>query len=168
MSKKVIIVVIVVTLVLLTGLFVHIRYLLATIEPVEQIIEVKAHQFAYEPGIIEVNKGDHITIILESEDVVHGLYLDGYEIETNTLLGENSSISFIADRTGKFPFRCSVTCGNFHPYMVGWLIVNPNINLIAAQWLAGVLVWLGVSIAFIRVRKSKALKSSEDKSETRY
>jgi hypothetical protein len=26
-------------------------------------------------------------------------------------------------------FRCAVTCGPFHPYMIGWLRVQPNVTL---------------------------------------
>ncbi|MCQ9208728.1 MAG: cupredoxin domain-containing protein [Omnitrophica bacterium] len=91
-------------------------------------IEIKAKKFSYTPNIIEVNKGERVKIRLISEDVTHGFYLDGYGLETKANPGQDSSISFVADKTGRFAFRCSVTCGEFHPYMIGYLVVGPNLR----------------------------------------
>jgi cytochrome c oxidase subunit 2 len=92
----------------------------------EREIEVVARQFAYDPPIIKVNKGDHITVTLTSKDVLHGFYLDGYGIDEEIRPGEKVRFSFVANKPGKFPFRCSHTCGVFHPFMIGNLIVSPN------------------------------------------
>ncbi|HIE27568.1 TPA: 4Fe-4S binding protein, partial [Candidatus Poribacteria bacterium] len=92
----------------------------------ERFFEIKAKKFSYTPNIIEVNKGDTVRIRLISEDVSHGFYLDGYEISTSAHPGQEGSLKFVADKTGKFSFRCSVTCGEFHPYMVGYLKVKTN------------------------------------------
>jgi len=92
----------------------------------EKFFEIKAKKFSYTPNIIKVNKGDTVRIRLLSEDVSHGLYLDGYEVNTSSQPGQDGNLKFIADKTGRFTFRCSVACGEFHPYMVGHLIVEPN------------------------------------------
>lgn len=92
----------------------------------EKLIEVYAKRFAYKPEIIRIKRGDVVKIKLISEDVTHGLFVDGYEVETIARPGESCPVSFVAKRTGRFTFRCSVTCGEFHPYMVGYLIVGPN------------------------------------------
>jgi cytochrome c oxidase subunit 2 len=92
----------------------------------EKVIEVKAKKFSYTPNIIKVDKGDRVKIRLISEDVTHGMFIDGYGLETHANPGQDGYISFTADKTGKFAFRCSVTCGEFHPYMIGNLIVGPN------------------------------------------
>lgn len=92
----------------------------------ERFFEIKAKKFSYTPNIIKVDKGDLVKIRLISEDVTHGLFIDGYGLNTSAHPGEEGSITFMADKTGRFSFRCSVTCGEFHPYMIGYLIVEPN------------------------------------------
>jgi cytochrome c oxidase subunit 2 len=89
-------------------------------------INVTARQFAYEPPIIRVNKGDLVTITLTSKDVYHGFYLDGYGIDEEVRPGEKTRFSFVANKPGRFSYRCSHTCGVFHPFMIGNLIVSPN------------------------------------------
>jgi polyferredoxin/peroxiredoxin len=96
----------------------------------EKYFVIKARRFEYEPNIIEVNKGDEVVIKLITEDVTHGLFIDGYEVSAVSVPKdeglEPGIIKFKANRTGRFSFRCSRTCGSFHPYMIGYLKVNPN------------------------------------------
>jgi len=90
-------------------------------------ITLDAHQFAFAPGRFEVNQGDSVVIHLTAGDVVHGFYLDGYGIERRVVPGVTEEIHFTADQPGKFRYRCSVSCGALHPFMIGELIVNPNL-----------------------------------------
>src|SRR3990172_1937542 len=87
---------------------------------------VVARQFAYDPPIIRVSKGDRVTIKAESKDVLHGFYIDGYDVDRMLRPGEPVQFTFIANKEGKFGFRCSLTCGVLHPFMIGKLIVEPN------------------------------------------
>ena len=121
-------------------------------EPRERVITIDASKFSYKPEIIEVNKGDRVTIRFISTDVHHGLYIDGYELKTDARPGEEGNITFIASTTGKFAMRCSVTCGPFHPYMIGYLKVKPDYRLFGSIYLA-LIVFIG-SIVFI-LRKEK-------------
>jgi plastocyanin len=91
-------------------------------------ILIQARRYSYSPNIIEVNKGDRVVLRLISEDVHHGIYLDGYGLQTSARPGQEGTISFQATRTGRFPFRCTITCGALHPYMIGYLEVVPNEN----------------------------------------
>ncbi|MFZ5824062.1 MAG: cupredoxin domain-containing protein [Bacillota bacterium] len=93
-------------------------------------IEMEARQWEYGPGTIEVNQGDRVRITLMSMDVAHGFYLDGYDINQYADPGKSVVIEFTADKAGRWMYRCSTTCGSFHPYMIGWLRVKPN-------WYAG-------------------------------
>lgn len=118
-------------------LFAGIPLILAQSEkPQDKIITIEAKQFSYTPETVEVNKGDRVTIRFISTDVHHGLYIDGYELETNARPGQDGSITFTADETGKFVMRCSVTCGPFHPYMISYLKVKPDYRLFGSIWLA--------------------------------
>ena len=115
--------------------------------PASRTITLGARQFEFAPSRIEVNQGDRVIITLQADDVVHGFYLDGYGIQQRVTPGIAQRIEFVADRAGTFRYRCSVTCGSMHPFMMGELVVGPDtplwravaITLIVA---AGVLLWL--------------------------
>jgi len=98
----------------------------AAAAPVERTIRIEAGNFAYNPGVIVVNRGDRVTLELVSTDVVHGLYIDGYGLEVIAEPGQSARLSFIANQGGTFRLRCSVTCGDLHPFMIGKLKVGPG------------------------------------------
>jgi len=96
------------------------------IAPQEQTFRIDARQFAYSPSELKVNSGDTVTIQLISTDVVHGLYVDGYDISVEADPGQTATLTFVANKPGSFRFRCNVTCGAMHPFMIGKLIVGRN------------------------------------------
>jgi len=98
----------------------------AAVRAEDRFFEIKAKKFSYTPNVITVNRGDNVRIRLLSEDVRHGIYVDGYGVRTTARPGRDGSLKFTADKPGRYTFRCSVTCGEFHPYMVGHLKVLPN------------------------------------------
>jgi cytochrome c oxidase subunit 2 len=112
--------------------------------PRERFFEIYAKRFEYTPSVIQVNQGDKVTIRLISEDVSHGLYVDGYEVKTVAHPGESATLTFVADKVGRYAFRCTVTCGEFHPYMIGYLSVEPNVRL----WALALLV-VGIALCSV-------------------
>jgi heme/copper-type cytochrome/quinol oxidase subunit 2 len=76
--------------------------------------------------------------------VVHGLSIDGYNLETTADPGQTARLTFVADRQGSFRFRCTVTCGNMHPFMIGKLRVGQNALLWRGALLAGLVLIAGV------------------------
>ncbi len=98
----------------------------ASAGPAERHFRIEANSFQYTPEAIQVSPGDHVTIDLVPTDVVHGLYLDGYDLNVTADPGQTATLSFVADRAGSFRFRCSVTCGALHPFMIGKLNVGSN------------------------------------------
>ncbi len=101
---------------------------------------IEASKFQYTPEMIQVNPGDHVTIDLVATDVVHGLYVDGYDLNVTADPGQTATLSFTANRTGAFRLRCSVTCGALHPFMIGKLNVGSND-----------LVWRAIGLSFLAV-----------------
>ena len=114
-------------------------------------LALDATQYEYAPGRVHVNQGDRVVITLTAGDVVHGFYLDGYGLERRVEPGVSEQITFTADKAGKFRYRCSVSCGPLHPFMIGELVVASNTpywraiglvfvavgGMLAYLWLAG-------------------------------
>jgi heme/copper-type cytochrome/quinol oxidase subunit 2 len=119
------------------------------VTPVERTIRIEASSFEYTPSVVRVNPGDRVTLELVSTDVVHGIYLDGYDLQVQADPGQTARLTFVADRNGTFRMRCSVTCGSLHPFMIGKLVVGPNVLL----WKSLGLALLAVLVGLWGVRK---------------
>jgi heme/copper-type cytochrome/quinol oxidase subunit 2 len=104
-------------------------------------ITLDVTQYEYTPGRVRVNQGDRVVITLTASDVVHGFYLDGYGLERRVEPGVAQQIVFTADRAGKFRYRCSVSCGPLHPFMIGELVVASN----TPYWRASAMVLVAAS-----------------------
>ena len=117
-----------------------------TITPQVRTFRIDARQFAYSRSELKVNAGDTVTIQLVSTDVVHGLYVDGYDVFIEADPGQTKTLSFVADKPGSFRFRCNVTCGAMHPFMIGKLNVGGNNWLFRSLGLA-TLAFVGVLIS---------------------
>ena len=116
-------------------------------EPVVHQITMTANQFAYDPPVLRVNRGDRVQLTLQAADVVHGFYLDGYGVEVRVEPGLSQQVEFVADQVGKFRYRCSVSCGTLHPFMIGELIVAPNLVFARAAGLT--LVALAATLFYL-------------------
>lgn len=108
----------------------------------EHVVRITASQYGYQPYRIVVDAGDTIRLSLVSIDVVHGLYLEGHDLEAQIFPGKLSfrvrqpsseleyrevpEVLVKTSRPGKYRYRCSVTCGTLHPFMQGELIVRSN------------------------------------------
>lgn len=95
-------------------------------------VTMATFQFGFTPNVIRVNVGDTVRVHLTSQDVSHGFYLDGYGIEERVEAGQRKDVTFVATRPGTYRFRCAVTCGALHPFMIGQLVVEPNVPFGAA------------------------------------
>jgi len=129
-----------VALAILTFLVLSLPFPAKATTPVERTFHIQASRFEYNPAILSVNPGDRVTIELVATDVVHGLSIDGYDLEATADPGETAHLSFVADRQGSFRFRCTVTCGYMHPFMIGKLQVGQNDLL----WRAAALAFLAL------------------------
>jgi heme/copper-type cytochrome/quinol oxidase subunit 2 len=104
--------------------------------PTERTLRIEAGGYAYSPSVVRVNPGDQVTIELVSKDVAHGLAIDGYPVDLHADPGQTARVTFVAGRAGTFKIRCSIACGNLHPFMTGKFEVGPNLLLARSAGLA--------------------------------
>jgi heme/copper-type cytochrome/quinol oxidase subunit 2 len=123
----------------------------------EREVVVRARQYAYTPGVVRVGAGERVTLVLEADDVTHGLYLDGYGIDLVAVPGRPARGRLVVDRPGKFRFRCSKVCGPLHPFMLGELIVEPNRPL----WRAAALVLVAAAGTVVVLVTGRGASSQE-------
>ena len=90
--------------------------------PVE--IQITAKKYEFSPSTVHVKQGDHVKLIITSEDRDHGIQIEAYQIKEKLPKDKPVTIEFTADKTGTFPFKCSVFCGMGHGKMKGELIVE--------------------------------------------
>lgn len=173
----------IVAAVLIVIAFSGISVLLAAKSPggENKTFDIKARQYAYDPPVIKVNRGDTVRIHLSSLDVVHGFYLEGHDIDAEIYpakplihlrdesqksgFREVDEIVFTADKVGKFRYRCSHTCGYLHPFMQGEFIVGPNYPFRAGMGAAIGVFFAAVVMFVAKGRKPTELNSTNEKEE---
>jgi heme/copper-type cytochrome/quinol oxidase subunit 2 len=116
------------------------------VPPQARTFRIDARQYAYSPSELKVNAGDTVTLQLVSNDVVHGLYVDGYDVSVEADPGQTATLTFTADKPGSFRFRCNITCGAMHPFMIGKLNVGSN-NLLFRSIGLAILAVIGVIVS---------------------
>ncbi len=138
--------------------------------PQERRIKMTARQYAFDPPVVKVNKGDTLRLRITSLDVIHGLYMEAFDFNVKIIpdspylelthpsrpdepAKKVEEVVFVADKTGKFRYRCSHTCGTMHPFMQGELVVAPN-RLLGAG--VGGLVGLLLATGFIALGRNGA------------
>lgn len=87
-------------------------------------IEIVARRWIFEPAEIKVKKGERVKLKITSQDVTHGFSLPEFKISEVLMPGKDINVEFVADKTGRFSFFCSVQCGSGHSNMKGILIVE--------------------------------------------
>jgi heme/copper-type cytochrome/quinol oxidase subunit 2 len=132
---------------LLLGLLAAFAPAPASAKPTERVYRVEAEDFAFSPAELYANPGDRVTIELVSKDVAHGLAIDGYSVDLSAEPGQPARATFTAEKAGAFTLRCSVACGNLHPFMTGKFNVGPNLLFYRAAGLALVAALAGLWMA---------------------
>lgn len=117
--------------------------------PTTHTLTMDMTQFAFEPARLRVNAGDRVAVTLTASDVVHGFYLEGYGVEQRVEPGIEQQVTFVADQRGKFRYRCSVSCGPLHPFMIGELIVGPNVPFWRASAASVLALWGLLAYMFV-------------------
>jgi len=82
----------------------------------------------FAPDVIRVNLGDtvrvHVTNIEQTRDELHGFAVTEYNVNIVIDPGETKTVTFVADKSGVFPFYCTNFCSALHQEMQGYLLVR--------------------------------------------
>jgi len=89
----------------------------------EQVIQISAKTFEFQPSEITVKKGIPVMLELISVDRHHGFKLSAFQLRADVRPGSVETVRFVPDRTGTFTFLCDVFCGDGHENMSGTLTV---------------------------------------------
>lgn len=95
-----------------------------TADESEQVIKVTAKKYEYSPNVITVKKGVPVVLEFTSLDSMHGFSCPGLKIRTDIQPGKVSTVRFVPEQAGKYPFHCDVFCGLGHSGMKGTIIVT--------------------------------------------
>ena len=75
---------------------------------------------------IKVRQGDRVILRLISSDVYHGFALPAFGISEAIIKpGDVTTVDFVADKVGSFPFFCTIQCGRIHDDLEAILTVLP-------------------------------------------
>jgi len=94
--------------------------------PTPRPFSVAARRYKFEPARIEVFQDDLVTIELRTEDIAHSLTIDEYRIAKRVGPGRPLTFEFRADKSGTFPFYCSLQTEDGCRQMRGELVVKPR------------------------------------------
>lgn len=79
----------------------------------------------FQPRNIRVRQGQVVRLRLTSRDVTHGFYMPDFNIRQVAISpGKFTTVEFVADKAGTFPFYCNILCSMQHGSMNGKLIVE--------------------------------------------
>ena len=96
-------------------------------------------------GTLTVPVNKPVKLIMSSRDVIHSFFIPSFRIKQDVLPGSYTSLSFTADKKGKFPVFCTELCGAGHSSMLAtvhvmeleewekWLAKNPYKGMNLAQ-----------------------------------
>ncbi len=90
----------------------------------EQVVKVTAKRYEYSPNTITVKKGIPVVLEFTSLDRLHGFTCPGLGIRTDIVPGKVTSLRFVPQKAGTYPFHCDNFCGSGHEGMTGTIIVQ--------------------------------------------
>jgi len=80
-------------------------------------ITISASKFQFEPNDITVKKGEEVVMIIQSQDVTHGLLLKDFGVKTDIKKGQSTEVKFTPQTAGTFEGKCAHFCGKGHGSM---------------------------------------------------
>lgn len=106
-----------------------------------QVINVTAKKYEFDPATIHVKQGTKVQLKITATDHAHGMKIQEFPEGEKTMKaglafssgndcakaeeGQTTTVEFVAQTPGTYPFRCCVHCGWHHRAMKGELVVDP-------------------------------------------
>jgi cytochrome c oxidase subunit 2 len=88
---------------------------------------IRAQIWQFTPSEIRVPAGSTVTFYVTSQDVQHGIKIQGTNINMMALPGQVSKLSHTFTKPGTYEYICHEYCGQLHHTMWGKIIVeDPN------------------------------------------
>jgi hypothetical protein len=109
-----------VAVLVLGGLFFALRPDTSAEGPRERTVEVEIQGGTMNPSEIPIGEGDNVTLQIKADRQLN-LHLHGYDIEKEVKPGEAATLSFDADKTGRFEIEAEGTGTK-----LGALVVKPR------------------------------------------
>ena len=89
-----------------------------------RVIEISAKRFEFSPPEITLKKDEPITLRLTSQDVKHGFFSKGLNLDGDIEPGKATELSLTPHTTGKFITICDDFCGAGHEDMRMTIVVE--------------------------------------------
>lgn len=109
--------------IVLALLLVAVGWGLADDESETKVFRIDAENWEFIPNAITVHQGEHVVLEIRSFDATHRFDLKAYGLKVLLPQDETTTVEFVADKPGTFPFRCGRPCGDGCPRMRGKLTV---------------------------------------------
>jgi cytochrome c oxidase subunit 2 len=90
----------------------------------DQVIRITAKKFEYSPKEIRVKKGVPVVLEFTSLDRLHGFDCPGLNLRSDIPPKKVTTLRFVPQTPGAFPFHCDVFCGSGHEGMTGTITVT--------------------------------------------
>jgi cytochrome c oxidase subunit 2 len=90
----------------------------------EQVIQITAKKYEYNPKEIVVKKGAPVVLQFTSLDRLHGFNCPGLKIRTDIVPEKTNILRFVPEKAGTYPFHCDNFCGTGHDGMKGTITVT--------------------------------------------
>ena len=81
-------------------------------------------RYSIDPLEIRVKQGDLVRLEVATADVQHGFYVPDLKISEPVNPRRPATITFVAEKKGRFPVTCGTICGPHHDDMKSIIVVE--------------------------------------------
>ncbi|MBI2941110.1 MAG: cytochrome c oxidase subunit II [Chloroflexi bacterium] len=96
----------------------------AQLGPGRYQVTLLAHTWAFQPNEIRVPAGSEVEFVATSRDVIHGLLIEGTNVNVMLVPGRITRMKARFPRPGEYLFICHEYCGIGHHVMFGKVLVE--------------------------------------------